>query len=132
MKMRVGQAIAAGIFALSLLAGIGNAGHVSAAEMDKGAFKQGCEEGHGSYVENNDGSFQCNLQSGGTIKCPDTKSQCSYSPTRIVSVGGGIKLGGAVSVLPIKNVLPALAADTGPSSVPDHVAKAPKHHKHRR
>jgi hypothetical protein len=38
----------------------------------KKKFKQGCEEGHGSYIENPDGSFQCNASSGNTIKCPNT------------------------------------------------------------
>lgn len=52
------------------------------AEMDKAKFKEGCKEGGGSYVENRDGSFQCNLLKGGTIKCPDTESQCAYQ-TRI-------------------------------------------------
>jgi hypothetical protein len=47
-----------------------------AAEMDKSKFKEGCKEGKGSYVENRDGSFQCNTSGGLTIKCPDTKSQC--------------------------------------------------------
>ena len=51
-----------------------------AAEMDKGKFKGGCESGGNSYVENaSDGSFACNLKSGGTIKCADTKSQCTYT-----------------------------------------------------
>jgi hypothetical protein len=49
------------------------------ADMDKGKFKEGCESGGNSYVENNDGSFQCNLKSGAVIKCPDTKSQCTYT-----------------------------------------------------
>lgn len=38
----------------------------------KKKFKQGCEEGHGSYIDNPDGSFQCNTSGGNTIKCPDT------------------------------------------------------------
>ena len=45
----------------------------SAEEMDKGAFKKGCESGGGSYLESADGSFQCNTKSGGTVKCQDTK-----------------------------------------------------------
>jgi hypothetical protein len=49
------------------------------ADMDKGEFKKGCESGGNSYVENNDGSFQCNLKSGAVIKCQDTKSQCTYT-----------------------------------------------------
>lgn len=47
--------------------------------MNKAAFKQGCEEGGGSYIENPDGSFQCNLRDGGTIWCPSTTEQCSYT-----------------------------------------------------
>jgi hypothetical protein len=38
-------------------------------------FKKGCESGGNSYVENNDGSYQCNLKDGHTIKCADQKSQ---------------------------------------------------------
>ena len=48
--------------------------------LDKAAFKTGCEQGGGSYVENPDGSFQCNLRGGGTIKCPNTTSQCTFIP----------------------------------------------------
>jgi hypothetical protein len=47
-----------------------------AQEMDQAQFKIGCESGGGSYIENSDGSFQCNLRSGGTIKCQDAKSRC--------------------------------------------------------
>jgi hypothetical protein len=49
------------------------------AEMDKGKFKEGCQSGNGSYVESSDGSFQCNLRSGGVVKCPDTTSRCTYT-----------------------------------------------------
>jgi hypothetical protein len=74
------HALVVGLFSLALVAGLGAVGHASATEMDKGAFKTGCESGGGSYVENaSDGSFQCNLKSGGTIKCADTKSQCTYT-----------------------------------------------------
>ena len=52
---------------------------VGAADMDKSQFKKGCESGGGSYIENNDDSFQCNLKSGGTIKCADTKNPCTYT-----------------------------------------------------
>src|SRR4051812_21251236 len=76
------------LFALLLA---GSIAHQAAAvdngpAMDKGAFKTGCEEGGGSYIENNDGSFQCNLKSGGGIKCTSTTGPCTYSPYR---VGGG-------------------------------------------
>jgi hypothetical protein len=49
----------------------------------KKKFKQGCEEGHGSYIENADGSFQCNTSAGNTIKCPSTVmegGQCVSNP----------------------------------------------------
>jgi hypothetical protein len=49
------------------------------AAIDKAKFKEGCEAGGGSYVENADGSFQCNTKSGATIKCPNTTSQCTYT-----------------------------------------------------
>jgi hypothetical protein len=73
---RIATACSAAMLVLLL---VGAAMRASAADMDKSKFKEGCEAGKGSYVENNDGSFQCNLRSGGTIKCPDTKSQCSYT-----------------------------------------------------
>ena len=50
-----------------------------AADMDKSQFKKGCESGGGSYVENVGDSFQCNLKSGATIKCNDTKTPCTYT-----------------------------------------------------
>lgn len=65
--------------------------------MDKNSFKTGCESGGGSYVENPDGSFQCNLKDGGVIKCPSTTSQCTYTPALVVR-GGGIRATGAVNV----------------------------------
>ena len=52
----------------------------TAPSLDKAAFKAGCEQGGGSYVENSDGSFQCNLRNGGTIKCPNTTSPCTSIP----------------------------------------------------
>jgi len=48
-------------------------------ELDKGKFKKGCQSASGSFVENRDGSFQCNLRSGGVIKCADTASRCTYT-----------------------------------------------------
>lgn len=47
------------------------------AAVDKGAFKSGCESGGHSFVENADGSFQCNLKSGGVIKCGS--QTCTYT-----------------------------------------------------
>lgn len=49
------------------------------AELDKGAFKSGCQAAGGSYVENPDGSFQCNTKNGATIKCSNTTSPCTYT-----------------------------------------------------
>ena len=63
-----------------------------APELDKAAFKKGCEEGHGSYVENADGSFQCNMRLGGTVKCQDTKSQCTYTAQISTSTSVVVKL----------------------------------------
>jgi len=48
--------------------------------LDKAAFKAGCEAAGGSYVENRDGSFQCNGRHGGVVKCPDTTSPCTFIP----------------------------------------------------
>jgi hypothetical protein len=68
--------------------------NASAAEMDQSQFKKGCESGGHSYVENNGGSFQCNLKSGGTIKCQDTKTPCNYTARISPSVVfGGMKAG---------------------------------------
>src|ERR1700712_759372 len=77
-----------GILALALLLTTSIASHAGAEPnngpaMDKGAFKTGCEAGGGSYIDNPDGSFQCNLSSGGVIKCTDTTSPCTYTPLRI-------------------------------------------------
>jgi hypothetical protein len=47
------------------------------AEMDKGAFKDGCEKGGHSFVDRPDGSFQCNLGGGMAIKCENTTSRCT-------------------------------------------------------
>jgi hypothetical protein len=52
----------------------------STSTMDKSKFKEGCEQGGGSYIENLDGSFQCNLKSGATIKCTSTSGPCYYIP----------------------------------------------------
>jgi hypothetical protein len=81
-------------FAMAFLLAGTLAHSAGATEMDKGAFKTGCESGGGSFVENADGSFQCNLKSGGTIKCPDTKSQCTY--TALVATTSGIVLSNSV------------------------------------
>jgi hypothetical protein len=35
----------------------------------KAKFKEGCKSSNGSWIENNDGSFQCNARSGETNKC---------------------------------------------------------------
>ena len=93
-------------FAMAFLL-IGTLAHsAGATEMDKGAFKSGCESGGGSFVENADGSFQCNLKSGGTIKCPDTKSQCTYSAL-VVSTGGNVLSNSDIQVAPAVTPTPA-------------------------
>jgi hypothetical protein len=126
MEMRFGQlfrqSIVAGVFALSFLAGIGGGAQVAAAEIDKAAFKAGCEAGGGSYVENADGSFQCNTASGITIKCPDTKSQCVVIPRRWLFDGGVIvqlPQGGVMQAIEEGN---AGSADGSVDSPPDDPA----------
>src|SRR6476469_2767852 len=79
----------AGALALALLLMGAIAHSAGATEMDKGAFKTGCESGGGSFVDNPGGSFQCNLKDGGTIKCPDTKSQCTYT-AKLILVSGTV------------------------------------------
>lgn len=103
-----------------------SATRAAGAELDKGAFKSGCESGGGSYIENNDGSFQCNLKSGGTIKCPDTKSQCTY--TQRLSPVGTIRVPTAgVQAFLVAPPDEGSASGDAPAPAPD---KHHKHHKH--
>lgn len=44
----------------------------------KSNFKQGCESGHGSYVENAE-NVQCNTSSGTTITCDYNITKCNAS-----------------------------------------------------
>lgn len=78
------------------------------AGMDKGAFKTGCQSGGGSFVENPDGSFQCNLKDGGTIKCPDTNSQCSYTAkvSRGVSLLVSLNSAGIKQLFKVSSAIP--------------------------
>ena len=39
-------------------------------------FAKGCRESGGSFVENADGTFQCNTRSGLTIKCQKDGQKC--------------------------------------------------------
>lgn len=126
-SLKLQQMLAAALLTLSLVTALGAISPAGATEMDKGAFKTGCQSTAGnSYVENNDGSFQCNLKDGGVIKCPDTKSQCSYTPAR------------AIVIQPIRvptgAVLQAFASgDTSSLDAPAPAAGHGhhKHHKHR-
>jgi hypothetical protein len=43
----------------------------------KDNFKQGCESGNGSYLENADGSVQCNSSGGVMIKCNSDITKCN-------------------------------------------------------
>jgi hypothetical protein len=45
----------------------------------KAKFKDGCEKSGGSWVENPDGTFQCNLKYGGTVKCSPQNVPCTYT-----------------------------------------------------
>ena len=74
---------------LALLVGVGTVGSVDAeATSIKAAFKKGCEDTGGSFVENRDGSFQCNRGGGGTsIKCfPD--NTCIIIASTVIDEGG--------------------------------------------
>jgi hypothetical protein len=44
----------------------------------KSNFKQGCESGHGSYVENAE-NVQCNSSGGTTITCDYNITKCTAS-----------------------------------------------------
>jgi hypothetical protein len=64
----------------------------------KEEFAKGCREGGGSFVENADGTFQCNTRSGLTIKCQEDGNRCwvaaEIAPEVHISVGveaAGIK-----------------------------------------
>ena len=72
-----GNRLAALALAFALVGGVTST--ANAADLNKDAFKTGCESGGGSYLESADGSFQCNMKSGGTVKCQDTHSQCTYT-----------------------------------------------------
>ena len=49
-------------------------------KMDKNAFADGCRSGGNSFVDNPDGSFQCNLKDGSDITCTSTSGPCVYNP----------------------------------------------------
>lgn len=42
----------------------------------KDDFRRGCESGGGSFVENPDGSYQCNTTSGIVIRCRADGQRC--------------------------------------------------------
>jgi hypothetical protein len=86
-----------------------------ATEIDKSQFKKGCESGGGSYVENNDGSFQCNAKSGSVVKCADTKSQCTASNAKAPGSG------------PHRPPIRTTALAKSPSN-PKHVVSRAAHH----
>jgi hypothetical protein len=48
----------------------------------KEEFAKGCRDSGGSFVENNDGTFQCNTTSGLVIRCQDDGSKC-WIPVRV-------------------------------------------------
>jgi hypothetical protein len=86
--------------------------NTSGPAMDKSKFKEGCEQGGGSYIENLDGSFQCNLKDGGTIKCTSTTGPCTYIPfTR-----GKTNIRGAI--VNSAGVMTMLGADSQPTPTP--------------
>lgn len=69
-------------------------------KMDKGAFADGCRSGGNSFVDNPDGSFQCNLKDGSDIKCTSTSGPCNYNPPPKHIVHGNIgNIGGITQVL---------------------------------
>jgi hypothetical protein len=75
-------------FALALISAL--TGGVGAEQMSPGqiqdAFADGCKKGGHSYVENRDGSYQCNLRDGSTIKCT-ADAKCTYIPkARVVNL----------------------------------------------
>ncbi len=57
----------------------------------KDDFAKGCRDSGGSFVENADGTFQCNARSGVTIKCQQDGNRCwvaaEIAPDVHISVG---------------------------------------------
>jgi hypothetical protein len=81
--LRIGMAVFLAAAALVLLpAGSIAEDNKTGPPMDKDAFKAGCEGGHGSYIQNPDGSFQCNTSGGGTVWCAGVYGPCTYTQNR--------------------------------------------------
>src|ERR1044072_1070575 len=84
---------------LALLVGAATHRSVSAAKLDKEAFKEGCKSGGHSFVDNPDGTFQCNTTGGSTIKCfkDDTCISIPKNATIVTGSSGGGHLDGVMT-----------------------------------
>jgi len=77
----------------------------------KEEFQKGCEGSGGSFVENPDGTWQCNTTSGIIIRCVEDGTKC-WIPVRIapeVHITVGVDLEGipALFAIPAPTKLPA-------------------------
>lgn len=86
--VRLTVAIAFAAALISSLGGGANAQPMSPGQI-KDAFAKGCKEGGNSFVDNPDGSYQCNLKDGSTIKC-SASGQCHYIPKAMTHGTGAV------------------------------------------
>lgn len=125
---------------MALLVSVATRGSVSA-EIDKKAFKEGCQSGGGSYIDNPDGTFQCNTSGGNTIKCfkDDTCISIPKNANIETGTGGGGQWGGVMTAGGVITMVdasawsetaagsPSAAAD--PAGSQDHSSDAGKKRK---
>jgi hypothetical protein len=79
---RIGTASMWPLAALALQFAGAIAEPAGADEEFKTKFKAGCESSGGSWVENPDGSYQCNARSGEVTKCfPEDPPRCIHTPS---------------------------------------------------
>jgi len=84
---------------LALLVSVATRRSVHAGAINKEAFKEGCQSGGGSYIDNPDGTFQCNTSGGNTIKCfkDDTCISIPKNATIVTGSSSGSQWGGVMT-----------------------------------
>ncbi|MFG3591741.1 hypothetical protein [Bradyrhizobium sp. RDI18] len=80
----------------------------------KEEFKKGCQEGGGSFVENRDGTFQCNTTSGLVIKCQSDGNKCWIEASVVAPDEGGVRISVDVAAVGIQTVFALPAPPTKP------------------
>jgi hypothetical protein len=78
----------------------------------KEEFAKGCKESGGHFIENPDGTFQCNTQSGLTIKCQADGMKCWIPAT----IAPGVDITVGVTPEGIDTVFALPAPPTKPRS----------------